>query len=155
MVNKRTKEIIDKHVKDKNIISVLQSIQNKFGYIPEEEAKYLSKKLEIPLVKVYGIITFYNQFKLQQTGKYVFRICAGTACHVNNSKELIDHFKEKLEIDEGETTKDGIFTLEIVTCIGACARSPAIMLNGEVHGRMTKEKLNKLIKEIKMQGGLQ
>ena len=149
MINHKIKDIVKKHADDKNVISVLQSIQNKFGYVPEAEAKYVSKKLNIPLVKLYGVITFYNQFKLRKSGKYVVHICAGTACHVNNSKELIEYFKEKLNIKEGETTKDGLITLEVVNCIGACARAPAVLVNSTVYSKMTRDKLNKLINDLK------
>jgi NADH-quinone oxidoreductase subunit E len=142
-------EIIKKHSKDKNLISILQSIQDKYGYIPEEEAREIAKQLDVPLVRLWGVATFYSQFKFTKRGKYVIMVCNGTACHVNHSIEIIEYMKELLEVKEGETTKDGKFTLEIVNCIGACARAPAMMINGTVYGKLTVDAVKKIIMDLK------
>ncbi len=142
-------QVIRKHIDNKNIISILQTIQERFGYIPEREAKIIAKKLNVPLVELYGVITFYSQFKLKPDGKYVIRVCKGTACHIHNSGQLINLLKEKLKINAGETTEDGLFTLELVNCLGACARAPVIMVNDEVFGNMTEKKLENLIEKLK------
>lgn len=143
------KDIIETHKENKNIVSVLQSIQNKFGYIPEKETSEVAKGLNIPLVKMWGVATFYSQFKFQKQGRFIIQVCNGTACHVNNSKDLINYLKEKLNIKEGETTSDGKFSLELVNCIGACARAPAIMINGKVYGNLAPKDLNKILEEYK------
>jgi len=145
-------EIVEKHQNNKNIITILQSIQEKFGYIPEKETAEIAKGLNIPLVKLWGVATFYSQFKFEKRGKYVIEVCNGTACHVNNSKDIIEHIKETLDIEEGKTTEDGLFTLELVNCIGACARSPAVMIDGKVYGNLDTKELNKIIKEYKKNG---
>lgn len=138
-------DIIEKHIVDKNIVSILQSIQDKYGYIPEDKSKEIAKKLNVPLVRLWGVATFYSQFKFQKPGKYIIQLCNGTACHVNNSIELIEALKEDLKIEEGETTKDRLFTLELVNCVGACALAPTITINGKVHGNVTIEKLDEII----------
>lgn len=140
--------IVKKHENEKNIISVLQTVQEAYGFIPEHETAIIAKRLDIPLVKLWGVGTFYSQFKFKARGKYLIQVCNGTACHVNNSSELIEFLKEKLDIEEGETTSDGRFTLELVNCIGACARAPAIMINGKVYGNLTKESTGRIIDTI-------
>jgi NADH-quinone oxidoreductase subunit E len=144
-------DILKKHEGDKNIISILQSIQNKYGYIPGDKAKEIAKKLNVPLVRLCGVATFYSQFKLHKPGKYIIQLCNGTACHVNNSTRLIEALKEELGIEEGETTKDGVFTFELVNCIGACAKSPTAAVNGKVYSNLTPKKLKKIIEEYKEQ----
>lgn len=142
------KDILDKNP-DKNIIAILQGIQEKYGYIPEEKAAEAAKHLNLPLGRMWGIVTFYSQFKLTKPGKYIIQVCKGTACHINNADSLIDHLKEALNIDVGETTSDGLFSLELVNCIGACARAPAIMIDGKVYGKLAPKDLNKIIKEYR------
>lgn len=142
-------DIVRKHESDKNIISILQSIQEKYGYIPEKQTAKVAYRLNLPLVKFWGIATFYSQFRLQKQGKYVIRVCDGTACHVNRSEELLEFLKENLEIDVNQTTKDNIFTLETVNCIGACARAPAIMINETVYGNLDIPKLKKLLENFR------
>ncbi|MFT4302939.1 MAG: NADH-quinone oxidoreductase subunit NuoE [Candidatus Woesearchaeota archaeon] len=144
-----TADIVKKHVSDKNIISVLQSIQGKYGYIPEKETQVIARELGIPLAKMFGVITFYSQFKLKKSGKYVISICNGTACHVNRSADIIESLKQHLKVELGDTTDDGLFTLECVNCIGACARAPAIMINGKVYGDLDSKKVIKVIEGYK------
>lgn len=148
-MSEETEQIIEKHTVDKNVVSILQSIQDKYGYIPEDKSKEIAKKLNIPFVKLWGVATFYSQFKFQKPGKYIIQICNGTACHVNDSGKLIEALKESLEIEEGKTTEDGLFTIELVNCIGACARSPNVSINGRVYGFLTVEKLKEIIDNIK------
>lgn len=142
-------DIVKKHQSNKNIISILQSIQEKYGYIPEKQTGQVAKRLDLPLVKFWGIATFYSQFRLQKQGKYVIKVCDGTACHVNRSEELLEFLKEKLEIEINQTTEDNMFTLETVNCIGACARAPAIMINETVYGNLDNTRLNKILDSLK------
>jgi len=144
-------EIAEKHDLNKNIIFILQTMQDKFGYIPEDRAKEISKKLNIPLVRLWGVATFYSQFKFKKPGKYMIQVCNGTACHVNNSAELINFLKEELKISEGETTKDGLFTLELVNCMGACARAPTMAVNGKVYGNLNSKKIKEIIRQYREQ----
>ncbi|MFW5990890.1 MAG: NADH-quinone oxidoreductase subunit NuoE [Candidatus Nanoarchaeia archaeon] len=143
------KSIIKKHGDDPNIISILQSIQDKYGYIPEKQTARIARSLSIPLAKIWAVATFYSQFRLQKQGKYVIKVCDGTACHVNKSEELLDFLKEKLEVEINQTTKDNLFTLETVNCIGACARAPAVMINDTVYGKLDTKKLDNIIKTLK------
>jgi NADH:ubiquinone oxidoreductase subunit E len=150
-MEKKLEKILKNYVKDEcNIISTLQDVQEILGYIPEEAINFLSKKLDIPASRLFGIITFYSQFHLKPRGENVITVCRGTACHVNGSERLINRLLIELEIPGGgDTTDDLKFTVEKVNCIGACGIAPAVVLNNKVHGKMTFEKLMKEIKNIK------
>ncbi len=128
-----------------NLMNLLLQIQEKYNYLPKEKLIELSKSKNIPGVDIYGIATFYAQFKLEKPGKYKISICRGTACHVKNSGSIIEYLEEYLNLKIGQTSEDGKFTLETVNCIGACAKAPAMMINGEVYGELTKEKVKKII----------
>ena len=133
-----------------NIISILQDIENSFGYIPEEAVFWFSKKLDIPASRFFGTATFYSQFHLKPRGKNIITICRGTACHVKGSERLINRLYMELDIPpDEETTPDLKFTVEKVNCIGACGIAPVTVLNKEVHGKMTLDKLIKEVKRIK------
>jgi NADH:ubiquinone oxidoreductase subunit E len=150
-MEKKLEKILKNYVKDEcNIISTLQDVQEILGYIPEEAINFLSKKLDIPASRLFGIITFYSQFHLKPRGENVITVCRGTACHVNGSERLINRLLIELEIPGGgDTTDDLKFTVEKVNCIGACGIAPAVVLNNKVHGKMTFEKLMKEIRNIK------
>jgi NADP-reducing hydrogenase subunit HndA len=130
---------------DGGIISALHEVQDEYGYIPESVQKYLSKELDIPMADIYGIITFYSRFSLLPKGKYNIQVCMGTACYVKGAEEVLNEFKEELGISEGQLTKDGKFSLEIVRCIGACGLAPAIVVNSEVYGKMSKDKVKEVL----------
>ncbi len=132
-----------------NVVTSLQDIQDKYGYLPAEELERLSKECDVPGVNIYSVATFYNQFKLTKPAKYIVSICSGTACHVRNSGTLIESAEKLLGIKMGESTKDGLITLEIVRCIGACAKAPAIMVNDTVYGNVTPEKLKEILLSLK------
>lgn len=133
-----------------NIISILQDIENSFGYIPEEAVFWFSKKLDIPASRFFGTATFYSQFHLKPRGKNIITVCRGTACHVKGSERLINRLFMELDIPpDEETTPDLKFTVEKVNCIGACGIAPVTVLNKEVHGKMTLDKLIKEVKKIK------
>lgn len=127
----------------------LQEIQEKNNYISENDVVRISKEMCVPAVQLYGVITFYSQFKLVKPGKHTLSICTGTACHVKKSDGLLKYLEEKLGIKSGNTTKDGLLTLQSVNCIGACAKAPAMMLDGEVYGNLTREKIDKILSRLK------
>ncbi|MEG0872405.1 MAG: NADH-quinone oxidoreductase subunit NuoE [Clostridia bacterium] len=129
------------------IIGALHEVQNNYGYISTVSQKYLSKTLNIPMSDIYGIITFYSRFTLKPKGKYNIQVCLGTACYVKGAQSILEKLKKELNIQEGQTTPNGKFSLEAVRCIGACGLAPAIVVNGEVYGKMTEEKVCPLIKK--------
>lgn len=139
----------EKFKKEKNnIIGILQHIMETEGYISEANFVKLSKDFDIPLVELVGVATFYAQFKFAKPGKYTISMCDGTACHVKKSAEIIKHVEEMLNVKPGKVTKDGKFSFECVNCIGACARAPAMMINGVVYGKLDKKKVDEIIKGL-------
>lgn len=128
------------------LIPLLQSAQDHFGYIPRRAINYIAEVTGIPESEVYGVITFYSQFRLQPMGKYVIRACAGTACHVSGASLIIETIEDELGIEVDGTTEDGLFTLNTVACIGCCSLAPVIMINDETHGRLTPASLRKLLR---------
>ena len=131
------------------LIPLLQSAQDHFGYIPRRAMSYISSVTGISESDIYGVITFYSQFRLQPMGKYVVRACAGTACHVSGSKAIIETIEDELGIEVGGTTEDGLFTLNTVACIGCCSLAPVVMINDDTHGRLTPASLRKLLREYR------
>ena len=119
------------------LIPVLQEAQNAYGYLPREVIKYIAAKLALPVSQIYGVVTFYSQFHLSPRGKYIVRVCQGTACHVRGAKAILTALEESLGVQPGETTPDLKFTLETVACIGACGLAPVMMVNDDTHGRLT------------------
>jgi len=131
------------------IIPILQKIQGIEGYIPEEGVNLLARQIGITPVRIFGVATFYNQFRLTPLGKHVIKICRGTACHVKGSGKLLDFLCNSLNIKTGETTKDGLFTIEEVACLGACSIAPAIMIDDKFYGRVTNTGMMNLIEALK------
>lgn len=127
------------------LIPILQDIQDEFGYLPRAALEYVSLKLNTPLSSIFGVATFYSQFHLQPRGKNVIRVCSGTACHVRGASNVLNTLQEELKIGSGETTPDLEFTLEEVACIGACGLAPAMMINDQTFGRLTKEKVIEIL----------
>jgi NADH:ubiquinone oxidoreductase subunit E len=133
-----------------NIITILQGIEKNFGYIPEEAVNWFSRKLDIPASRFFGTATFYSQFHLKPRGKNLITVCRGTACHVKGSERLINRLLMELDLPaDEETTPDLKFTVERVNCIGACGIAPVTLINHEVHGKTTLDKLLKEIKKLK------
>lgn len=132
-----------------NLIPILQDIQEKLGYLSEASLQEVADFLGIPLSRVYGVATFYNQFRLKPLGKNVIRVCRGTACHVKNSANILQALENELRIKAGETTRDKLFTIETVACIGACSIAPVISVNDEYFGRLTVKDIPKIIMKYK------
>ncbi len=130
-----------------NLIAMLQDVQDIYGYLPEEGLQDIADFLGMPLSGVYGVATFYNQFRLTPLGKNVIRVCRGTACHVKNSANILTALETELKIKAGETTRDKLFTLETVACIGACSIAPVININDEYYGRLTVKEIPKIIRK--------
>ncbi len=143
-------EVLEKYPKSReHLIPILQDMQEFEGFLSRDGIFAVADYLGLPESKIYGVATFYNQFKLSQPGKYQILICRGTACHVKGSLNLLETLSTELGIESGETTKDGLFTLDEVACVGACSIAPVITINGEFYGRLTKKKLIKLLEELK------
>lgn len=132
------------------IISIMQEVQKEYRYLPEEALRYIAKKLNISEAKVYGVATFYENFSLEPKGKYVVKICNGTACHVRKSEPILNEFRNELGLSETKvTTDDMAFTVETVSCLGACGLAPVCTVNDKVYPSMTPEKAKDLIKQLK------
>lgn len=132
-----------------NLIQMLNEIQEHYGYVPMNVQEKLSEFLNIPLAEIYGVVTFYSRFSLEPQGKYRITVCLGTACFVKGSQKIMDRLTEKLGIGPGETTKDGLFTIEQTRCVGACGLAPVFTVNGEVYGKATVKKLDEVIEKLK------
>ena len=133
---------------DGNLISLLQKVQVQYNYLPPDILYYISEKLRIPPAEVYGVATFYTQFKLIPKGKNVITCCEGTACHVKGGQSLLTYLENSLGIKSGETTKDELFSLESVACLGCCAISPVCIVNDRIHGNLTLKDLKKIITQL-------
>ena len=143
--------VLDKHKRDSHsLIAILQEIQSAYSYLPEDVMNYVAIALGITPGTVFGVATFYSHFTLVPKGKYVIKVCDGTACHVRKSTDIIETLQKELELsDKKQTSDDMLFTLETVACLGACGLAPVIVVNDDVHGAMTKEKTVELIRKIR------
>jgi NADH-quinone oxidoreductase E subunit len=146
-------EVIAKYPKSReHLISILQEVQAEYGFLSKESIERISSYLTLPSSKIFGVATFYNQFKLNAPGRIQIAICRGTACHVKGSLNLLDSCTQLLGIEPGKTTKDGLFSLETVACLGCCSIAPAMMVNGKFFGRLDKKKLEGLIEKWRADG---
>ena len=132
-----------------SLIPILQKAQETHGYLSEEAIAEIGRHLKLPASKVYGVATFYNQFRFTPKGKFHIMLCRGTACHVKGSIKLLDAVTRTLKLQPGQTTRDKMFSLEVVACMGACGLAPAVSINGEVHAKVTQKKLGKIIEECR------
>lgn len=135
-----------------SLIPILQKVQKEFGYLSEESLAKISRHLNLPATKVYGLATFYNQFRFIPPGRFHIRICDGTACHIDGSGLLLKQIEEELGITDGQTTRDGLFSLEVLSCIGACGEGPVISVNEVYYSRVDKKKLKELITNLREEG---
>ena len=137
-----------------SLITVLQKAQDAFGYLPEPVLSHIAKELSIPPARVFGVATFYTQFRFEPVGKYLILLCQGTACHVNGSLQLERTIQEELGIADGETTEDGLFSLKNVACLGCCSLSPVMMVNDETYGSLTPQKLRDVLADLRKEAGV-
>ena len=141
-------KVLNKY-KDTNgaLIPILQNVQHEYGYLQEAVLCYISESLNVSVSEIIGVATFYAQFHLKPRGKHIIRVCCGTACHVKNAKALSAKVTDKLKITKDETTEDKMFTLEEVSCLGACGIAPVVVMDEEVHGTYSPDKLGSLLDE--------
>jgi NADH-quinone oxidoreductase subunit E len=147
------KDLVEKW-KDKegNLIMILHEIQNHHGFVPRELSLELSKTLDVPLARIYEVITFYNYFKLSPPGKHRVSVCMGTACYLKGAPALLQEIKNLLNVEEGKTTKDGLFYLDVVRCLGCCGLAPVIMIDDKVYGKVKKSELMDILSKYGKQG---
>ena len=135
-----------------NLIMVLHKVQQTYGYIPREIAIEISSLLDVPLAKIYGVVTFYNFFKLQKAGKYIIQVCLGTACYLRGGDDLMKEFERQLGVGVNATTPDGLFWVEAVRCLGCCGLAPVVVVNGEVHGKLATKDVAGIIEKYRKLG---
>lgn len=152
-VDERTqklKEVIDRHKDTRGaLIPVLHEAQEIYGYLPLSVQKQISEGLDVPLSEVYGVVTFYAQFSLKPKGKYKINMCMGTACYVKGANLILDKLQEKLGIQVGDMTEDGLFSLDACRCIGACGLAPVMMINDDVYGRLTPDEVEGVLEKYR------
>lgn len=147
-------EICDRYAAETTpLIMILSDVQREFGYVPLDAQQIISDKTGISVAEIYGVVTFYSFFSLKPKGKYVIGCCLGTACYVKGAQQIIDKFSEILGIGPGETTEDGMFTIDALRCIGACAAAPAVTINGEVYARVNVDEVPKIVASYREKGG--
>ena len=154
MICEKNKQEIKKIINNRKnmdtpLMMILSDIQNKYGYIDLEVQQIVADELSIPVSEVYGVVTFYSYFSLQPKGKYVIGICMGTACYVKGSQGILDAFCNRLGIKEGQTTNDGLFTIDVLRCIGACGLAPVVSVNGKIYPHVAIKDVDKIILECK------
>ena len=145
--------IIDRYIKEPTpLMMILSDIQTEYGYIPLEVQELVSSRTEIPVAEIYGVVTFYSFFSLTPKGKYIIGVCLGTACYVKGSQPILDKFCEMLNVRPGQTTEDGMFTVDALRCIGACGIAPALTINGKTYPKVSVDQVVKLVNEYKARG---
>ncbi len=151
---KQITEICDRYADENTpLMMILSDIQKEYGYIPLEVQELVSEKTGISVAEIYGVVTFYSFFSLKPKGKYVIGCCLGTACYVKGAQQVIDKFSELLGIAPGETSEDGLFTLDALRCIGACGIAPAVTINGKVYPKLSVNQVPEIVKSYRENGG--
>lgn len=149
---KKINEICDRYVDERTpLMMILSDVQKEYGYIPLEVQELVSDRTGISVAEIYGVVTFYSFFSLKPKGKYVIGCCLGTACYVKGAQQIIDKFSDLLHIKPGETSDDGLFTLDALRCIGACGIAPAVTINGTVYPKMTVDGVPQIIESYRAQ----
>lgn len=142
--------VLDEYASVKgSLITILQQTQEIYGYLPKEAIEKISDATGIATSEIMGVGTFYTQFRFEPVGKYLIMLCQGTACHVNSSELILQTIKDELNIDDGQTTEDGLFSLKCVACLGCCSLSPVMMINDDTYGSLTPDKTKKILKELR------
>jgi NADP-reducing hydrogenase subunit HndA len=145
---KELRSFIEEHKDDKGaLMPVLQKAQDLYGYLPIEVQTIVSRGLDVPLSEVYGVVTFYSMFSLSPKGKHNVQVCMGTACYVKGSGLVLDRLKEKLNLEVGATSEDGLFSIEATRCVGACGLAPVIIISGDVYGRLTPDMVDDIVEK--------
>lgn len=137
--------------KEGNLIMILHEIQDAYRYVPRSVSLQLSKLLNVPLARIYEVITFYNYFKLNPPGKHRIAVCLGTACYLKGSAKILEEIKSILNIKEGQTTKDGLFHLDVVRCLGCCGLAPVMMIDDKVYGKVNKNEVMEILSKYEKQ----
>lgn len=146
-------EICDRYLGETTpLMMILSDIQKEYGYIPLEVQELVSAKTGVPVAEIYGVVTFYSFFSLTPKGKYIIGCCLGTACYVKGAQQIVDKFSEILGIQPGQTTEDGMFTIDALRCIGACGIAPAVTINGTVYPKMTVDQVSDVIESYRKEG---
>ena len=147
---KQINAICDRYVNERTpLMMILSDIQKEYGYIPLEVQELVSERTGVSVAEIYGVVTFYSFFSLKPKGKYVIGVCLGTACYVKGAQQIIDKFSEVIGIKPGETSDDGLFTLDALRCIGACGIAPAVTINGKVYPKLTVDAVPGIVAEYK------
>lgn len=148
-IKEEMKEIMNKYKVEKdNLIPILNEVQEKYGYIPKTAQLEISEYLNIPMAEIYGVVTFYSRFTLEPKGKYNISVCLGTACFVKGSQKILDRLKERLQLEEGQTSEDGKFSIDTTRCVGACGIAPVFTVNDKVYGKATVKKLDEVLDNL-------
>lgn len=149
---KKVEGIIEKYRGEGGaLIAILQDVQAEYNYLPPDALKSVADKLNVPLISVYGIATFYKAFSLKPRGKHLVTVCLGTACHVRGAKRILAEVQKRLNVKRGETTEDKTFTLETVNCLGCCAIGPVVVVDGEYYGQTTTAKVDPILEKYRSQ----
>jgi NADH-quinone oxidoreductase E subunit len=135
------------------LIPLLQDVQEAHGYLSRDAVVRVGRHLRLPASKVYGVATFYNQFRFQPLGRFHIQLCRGTACHVKGSNQTLNAIQRTLQLKPGQTTRDGLFSLEVVACLGACGLAPLMAVNGEFHAGVTSERVTKILRTLRREAG--
>ncbi len=147
-------EILERNGKNRSgIIAILQDVQSEYKYLPEDKLRYISEELEIPLIDLFSIASFYNSFSLTPQGEHLLQVCMGTACHVRGANRVLEKIEKKLNIQPGETTEDQRFTLKTVNCLGACALGPIVVVDETYHGNTRPQKVNAILEQYSNKNG--
>ena len=151
---KKINEICDRYIGEKTpLMMILSDIQNEYGYIPLDVQEIVSQETGISVAEIYGVVTFYSFFSLEPKGRFVVGCCLGTACYVKGAQQICDQFCELLGIQPGQTTPDGLFTVDALRCIGACGIATAVSINGKVYPKVTVPQVVKIVEEYRAMGG--
>jgi NADH-quinone oxidoreductase subunit E len=151
-IRQRTRKVLKRfNRKRENLVPILQQVQDELGYLPREAMLEVAEYLRVPEVDVYGVVTFYNQFRLKPPGKHSIRVCLGTACHMKGGYILLDAWKRRLKIDRGETTSDREYDLDTVACVGCCAMAPVNVIDKKAEGRVSPTRVDGILLAYKME----